>query len=49
MTRTLEHECGDVAFICVGRTGKGALQKVLEGSVSRRLTKLSSVPIVVVR
>lgn len=43
-----EAERGDVSFMCVGRTGKGALQKVLEGSVSRRLIKLSPVPVVVV-
>ena len=43
-----ECEADDVALLCVGRTGKGSLQKVLEGSVSRRLAKLSPVPVVVV-
>ena len=43
-----EAERGDVALLCVGRTGKGSLQKVLEGSVSRRLSKLSPVPVVIV-
>lgn len=38
----------DVALLCVGRTGKSTLQKVLEGSVSKRLTRLSPVPVVIV-
>jgi nucleotide-binding universal stress UspA family protein len=43
-----EAENDAVSFICVGRTGKGALQNALEGSVSRRFTKLSPVPVVTV-
>lgn len=43
-----EAEKDDTALLCVGRTGKGTLQKVLEGSVSRRLSKLSPIPVVTV-
>lgn len=37
-----------VTMLFVGRTGKGPLQKLLEGSVSRSIAKLSPIPVTVV-
>lgn len=43
-----ESEGEGVRLMVVGRTGKGALQRVVEGSVSRSLTAHAAVPVVIV-
>ncbi len=45
----LTHVTDDVPYMVVlGRTGKSALQRVLEGSVSKGLAELAGVPVCVV-
>ncbi|MEM9194358.1 MAG: universal stress protein [Myxococcota bacterium] len=36
-------------LICIGTTGKGAIERVLLGSVAQRLVRQSSIPILTVR
>lgn len=43
-----ESERSDVGMMVVGRTGKGAFQRMVEGSVSRSLTAHAAVPVVIV-
>lgn len=43
-----EASAQDVAMVFVGKTGKGPLQKLLQGSVSRSVTNLSPAPVTVV-
>jgi len=48
VTKTLLDEAEKAQMIVVGRTGKGAIDRLLEGSVSRALSIHSPVPVVVV-
>ncbi|MFZ9887132.1 MAG: universal stress protein [Myxococcota bacterium] len=43
-----ESERAGVDFLVLGRTGKGAWQRMVEGSVSRSLTVHAPVPVIVV-
>jgi nucleotide-binding universal stress UspA family protein len=46
--KALLDEAEKASMVVVGRTGKGALDRLLEGSVSRGLSIHSTVPVVVV-
>lgn len=48
--RVLEEEAGKpgVRLVVMGRTGKGALERMLQGSVSRNLAAHSPVPVTIV-
>lgn len=43
-----ESDRSDVTLLVLGRTGKGAVQRMVEGSVSRSLAAHAAVPVVIV-
>jgi len=45
---TLLDEARAASLVVVGRSGKGALERLLEGSVSRRLVSSSPAPVMIV-
>jgi len=46
--KTLLKEAEGASLVVLGRTGKSAFERLLEGSVSRRLSQESPVPVMVV-